>query len=174
MKQKVIRYKNLFTGEDVEKEYYFSLSRAEIAKMKLAHRGDIVEYFNEIVADKNGAELIEVYEGLLLKSVAVRDGDNLLKTPELVQQFTGSGAYEELFMELIQSEDAGLSFFAEVFPDGMMEEAQTKQEDDAKSKLSDEELLTMSDDEFMAVAGKNPMKWSKHMTALAMKRKTAA
>lgn len=172
MKQKIIRYKNLFTGEDVEKEYYFSLSRAEIAKMQLAHRGDIVEYFNEIVEKKNGAELIEVYEGLLLKAVAVRDGDNLIKTPELISQFTGSGAYEELFMELIQSEDAGLSFFTEVFPEGLMEEAQAKQAE--AKKFSDEELLAMSDDEFMAVAGPNPMKWSQHHTALAMKRKTRA
>lgn len=172
MKQKVIRYKNQFTGEEVEKEYFFSLSRSEIAKMKLAHRGDIAEYFAEIVERKDGAELIEVYEGLLLKAVAVRDGDNLLKTPELIQDFTGSGAYDELFMELIQSDDAGLSFFTEVFPAGLLDEAQAKQE--AAKSFSDEDLLAMSDDEFMAVAGSNPMKWSKHHTALAMQRKTAA
>lgn len=172
MLPKVITYKNQFTGEEVSKEYHFALSRAEIAKMQLAHRGDIVEYFNEIVAKKDGAELIEVYEGLLLKSVGIREGDRLVKSQDIIDEFTQTGAYEELFMELIQSEDAGLGFFMKVFPEGLMEEAQAAE--NAKKSFTDEELLAMSDDEFMAVAGPNPMKWSKHHTALAMQRKTAA
>jgi len=169
MLPKTIRYKNPFTGEEVEKEYFFALSRAEIAKMKLAHRGDIEQYFKEIVERKDGAELIEVYEGLLLKAVGIREGDRLVKSQDIVDEFTQTGAYEELFMELIQSDDAGLGFFVKVFPEGLMEEVQAKE---AEKQYTDEDLLNMSDDDFMAVAGSNPMKWSKHHTALAMQRKS--
>lgn len=169
MLPKTIRYRNLFTGEEISKEYHFALSRAEIAKMKLAHRGDIVEYFQEIVDRKDGAELIAVYEDMLLKSVGIRQGDRLVKTQDIVDEFKQTGAYEELFMELIQSDDAGLSFLTQVFPEGLLEEVQAKET--AEKQHTDEELLDMSDDDFMAVAGSNPMKWSKHHTALAMQRK---
>ena len=168
--ERTIQWENLFDGTPMEATYYFKLGRTDLARMELMYRSDLDVYFKHLVDNvtstpSTGAELMELWRELLMASVGVRNGNRLDKGPEIIAEFEGSGAYEQLFGELIMSDDGGASFFREIWPDEMREQMEAEE----ARQYSDEEKLAMSEDEFRRVAGK-PKDMSQHDLQLAMRR----
>lgn len=164
-KSKVIRYTNI-DGKVVEKEYWFQLGNKDFAKMELAHMEKPGEHLTDLVKQGKTLELMKMWEQLLFKSVSIRKGDVLVKNDDIVEEFEGSGAYEEFFSELIARPDAGFDFFISIMPDDIQ-----KQMHEERSKTySNDELLAMSDEEFEKYAG--PEKdMSREMLLIAMRRR---
>jgi hypothetical protein len=160
-----ITYNDL-DGKPVQKVWHFSLDRAEIAEMKIRHdgtgEGDLEDYLSRIVAEQDNNKLLDNFKAILFKSVGIRKGNYIDKSPEIQAEFVGSGAYEA---NLING----------IIPKDMAEQAAAKEAEDKSKQYTDADLLAMTDEAFFAIAGgSNPMKWDQRFLLLASKRKNAA
>lgn len=166
---KTIRYED-YDGNPAEATYWFNLDGSEMVELDFTHHDDPGAYLKSVAQDKNYTELIRIWKGLLFKAVGVREGRRLVKTQEILDEFVQTGAYNALFMEVIQNEHAGFDFFKQLLASDLQKRVT---EDDQKKDYTDEELLDMSDEEFAKAAGSaNPKNWDTRFLQLGMSRKT--
>lgn len=160
-------------GEEVTEVWHFSLGQTDVMNMDLAHHEDVEGYLSEILRNKDTKRLLEVWQELLFRAVAKREGSLLLKDdehgqPGILRAFRYGGAFEQFFSEIVQAPDAGASFFLSIMPANVQEEVAKK----SARVYTDDELLAMTDDEFAKVAGKDIQDMTKEHMLLAFKRKT--
>ncbi len=165
MPEKTIHYTDL-DGKPAEATYYFALNTADLAEMKLSHKGDITEHFARIIEENDGAKLVAWYKDLLFKSIGRREGMRLVKNQDIVDEFVQTGAYEALFMNLLASEDAGNEFFISILPPALVEEA--KKQDEAPV------VKFYTDEEFDLTSELDPQRMTKEQLLAAFQRKTRA
>ena len=124
MLKKTITYDD-FDDNSVTEDFYFNLSKADLAEMELSQKGGLEEYIKKIIAESDGAKLVEIFKELLLKSVGRRseDGRRFIKNQEIVDDFTQTNAYSELFVELATNADQGAAFINGIIPTSMQEAA---------------------------------------------------
>jgi hypothetical protein len=148
-------------GNEVTEEWYFQLDESDAAEMDIVH--DLIEmenpdqYLRDIVEKKDSRALLNLWRELLLGSVGKRDGKLIVKGPEIVREFRWGGAYRKFFSELITSEDAGASFFIQIMPQRIQDQAGARAQELSK-KYSNEELLAMDDEDFYKVAGTSDLR----------------
>src|SRR5690349_14774074 len=94
------------------------MDAAELAEMAVVEGEDWGDRIESLQRDPKGrgAEIIAQFKSLLGAAYGERDGDDLVKSPEITAKFLRSQAYNTLFMELITSKDSGGSFFAALVP----------------------------------------------------------
>lgn len=173
-----IKYTDL-DGQVVTKEWWFSLDRAEIAEMKIRHdgtgKGSLEEYLDRIVKEQDNNKLLDNFQAILRKAVAVRVDNYLKKTPEVLQEFTGGGAYETMFMQMLADAEYAARLINGIIPKDMAEEVQKKQAETVNKQYTDAELLAMTPEAFeQAAGGSDKTKWDKRFLIVGMQRKTAA
>lgn len=172
-----ITYRDL-DGQTVTKEWWFSLDRAELAEMKIRHdgtgKGTLEEYLDRIVKEQDNNKLLDNFQAILRKAVALRVDNYLKKSPEVLYEFTGGGAYSAMFMKMLEDAPYAARLVNGIIPEDMAEEA-AKREAEGEKNFTDDELLGMTDEAFFAAAGgTNPMRWDQRFLVLAGRRKTAA
>jgi hypothetical protein len=167
---RTIRYTDL-DGNPQAVDYWFSLGKTDAIKMDFVHRDDPKAYLESIAKNQESRNVMELWEELLFKSVALRTENHLVKNQEILDRFIGSGAYEQLFNELIESEDGGAAFFLSIMPQEVQENASKEIERNTKEYTNDE-LLALDDETFFAVAGtKNVMDMDRRFMQIAWQRK---
>lgn len=124
MIKKTLKFEDL-DGNPVEKDYYFHLTKAEVAEMQLSTADGLAENLRAIVATKDGALIMATFKKLILDTVGVRseDGLSFLKSAEIRQAFEFSEAYSALFMEMVTQPDAALEFIKGVMPKDLLAKA---------------------------------------------------
>lgn len=117
MLKKTIKYTD-FNGNERTEDFYFNLSKAELAEMELSTSGGMTEKINRIVASQNNEEIMGIFKDMILKSYGEKspDGKRFIKNKELVDAFVQTEAYTELFMELVSSTEAISAFFNGIIP----------------------------------------------------------
>lgn len=122
MLKKTITYKDL-DGNTVTEDFYFNLSKAEIAEMELSMDGGMSAHLQRIVEEKNGAHIIETFKDIIRRSYGRRseDGKSFLKKPEYFEAFVTTDAYSELFMEIVTDADAAAKFVVGIVPADLSE-----------------------------------------------------
>lgn len=160
-----ITYKNL-DGEEVTTEFWFSLSESEIAEMKATHQRDIGQYFQRIINANNNQDLIKFYRELLVLAVGIRKGQRMDKSQDVKDEFVQTGAYNALFLKLIQMPDMGASFVNKMFPEDLIKAYEEQQAED----YTDEYLLSISNSHFRRIAG-HPKQMDKRMLTINQRRK---
>lgn len=117
MIKKTIKYTD-FNGIEREEDYYFNLTKAEIAEMELSVDGGLAEKVKKIVAAKDMPTLVKIFKDLVLRSYGVKsdDGRRFIKSEQLRNEFTQTEAYSELFMELSTNADAAVAFVNGIVP----------------------------------------------------------
>lgn len=120
MLKKTITYKDL-DGNDVTEDFYFNLSKAEIAEMELGERGGFSAYLNKIVSEEDTGEIIRTFKMIIANALGRRseDGKRFLKSEEINDDFFQSDAYSQLFMELITDATAAAEFVKAIMPADM-------------------------------------------------------
>lgn len=174
MLKKTITFAN-FDGEEVTEDFYFNLTKAELAEMFLSHEGgDMIEYLQDIVAAENGKEVIAAFKKIIRAAVGERseDGKRFVKTEEITDNFMQSEAYSELFMTLLQDPNAMAEFVKGIVPANMVRDIEDHELPAEEKEYSDEDLLGMSDAEFARVAGTDPKDMTKRHLQIAFQRKT--
>lgn len=117
MLKKTIKYVD-YNDEEREEDFYFNLSKAELAEMELSTDGGLAETLNKISSTRDMPKLVQMFKGIILKSYGEKspDGKRFIKSEELSTAFSQTEAYTQLFMELASSADAAAAFVKGIMP----------------------------------------------------------
>lgn len=119
MLKKTITYTD-FNGVNRTEDFYFNLSKAELAEWQLRDEfsGGLETHLSAIIASKSGAKIMDTFREIISKSYGLKspDGRTFTKSSEISQGFLGSEAYSVLFMELISDPDKASEFINGIVP----------------------------------------------------------
>lgn len=117
MLKKTITYTD-FDGNERTEDHYFNLTEAEIQESNLRTPGGIEAKLKKIVQAKDPNELVSYFKSFILDAYGVKseDGRRFIKSDELKTEFSQTGAYNKLFMELTTNTDAAIAFVQGVIP----------------------------------------------------------
>lgn len=117
MLKKTITYTDYNDVERTE-DFYFNLSKAEVAEMELSVDGGYGEMIKKVVSAKDGKTIMKVFKDFIYKSYGIKsdDGRRLIKSAEISDSFLQTEAYSELFMELCTNADSAAIFVSAVLP----------------------------------------------------------
>lgn len=193
MIKQTIEYTDLFTNEKVSEDHYFHLSKADLAKMELSHKGGFEKYLNNVVESEDGKAIIETFEDLIGRTYGVRimvDGrEKFMHDRKAFEQFAGGEAYSEFFMKIVTDANFAAEFVNGVMPADLAEQrelaqlnrAATTLETDGEQvalkekKITDytrQQLIDMSDEQFDNLAGTDPSKMDPAVLQVAYQRKS--
>lgn len=124
MLAKKITYTDYDDNERTE-VFHFNLTKAELVEMETEIDGGLENKIEKIVASKDTKEIMSLFKSIILKAYGVKsdDGKRMIKSPEVVEEFTQTEAYSELFMELASDADAAIAFINGIIPKKLLEEA---------------------------------------------------
>lgn len=133
MLTKAITYVD-YNGNKKTKNFYFNLTRTELAKMELTNKAGMLETIKQMINEDDREKIINLFETIVLGSYGEKsaDGEEFLKSPEIVAKFTAHPAYDVLFMELISSDKSMSDFINAVVPSDIAESAK-----DNKKSIND-------------------------------------
>lgn len=117
MLKKTITYTD-YDGNKRTEDFYFNLSKAEVAEMEMSAEGGLTKTLEKIVAEQDGKRIIEMFKDLILKAYGEKslDGKRFIKSKELSEAFSQTEAYSELFMELAMNAEASAAFVNGIIP----------------------------------------------------------
>lgn len=117
MVKKTIKYTD-FNGVQREDNFYFNLTKAEIAEMEVSKEGGLGEYIQKITKEQNNKEIMSTFKELILKSYGVKSEDGLrfIKSEKLSEEFAQTEAYSELFIELATNAESASEFINNIVP----------------------------------------------------------
>lgn len=115
MLKKTITYTD-YNGVERTEDFYFNLSRAEIAEMSGV--GGLVEKLQGIASTEDPAAIIKIFKELILKAYGEKsvDGKRFIKSNEISEAFSQTEAYSQLFMEMATDAKAAADFFNNIIP----------------------------------------------------------
>lgn len=120
MYKKTITYTDF---DDIERteEHYFNLSKAELTEMNFSAEGGLEKMIREIINTRDMKRLIELFKRFILMSYGEKslDGRRFVKIVDghkLADDFSQTGAYDALFMELANDEKAAIEFILGILP----------------------------------------------------------
>ena len=117
MHKETITYED-YNGNERTEDFYFNLSKAELAAMELSTQGGFKGKVLKMIAAQDTPTLIQIFKDLILKSFGVKsdDGRRFEKSEELSVEFSQTEAYSVLFMKLATDSDAAATFINEIVP----------------------------------------------------------
>lgn len=117
MLKKTITYVD-YNGTQRTEDFYFNLSKAEVAEMEMSVEGGFSKMLEELVASKDNVRIVELFKQMVLKSYGEKsaDGRRFMKSPEISEAFAQTEAYSEIFMELALNEEAAAAFVNGIMP----------------------------------------------------------
>jgi hypothetical protein len=120
--RKVIRYTN-FNDEEVEEEFYFHLTKAELVEFQLSVNDEqgMYGHIERIVAEENRPELIKLFKQLLMMSYGKRseDGRRFTKNDRILEEFESTGAYSAALIEILSSTENAIEFYRGILPNDL-------------------------------------------------------
>lgn len=110
-----------FDGNEYTEDYYFHLSKSEIAEMNLEKVGGLYGYAKRLAledTDENREKLMQLYKKLILKSYGRKsaDGRRFEKDDKWTKEFSETNAFDTLYIELLSGDNAFLDFCKGITP----------------------------------------------------------
>lgn len=131
MLKKTIKYID-FNGDEQTDECYFNLSKSELTQMEMSERGGFQNYITKIVEEKDNKRIYELFKEIVLSSYGQKsaDGRQFVKKKivdgqmvRLRDEFEQTAAFDELIMELINSNEQGVAeFINQIIPRELSEQ----------------------------------------------------
>lgn len=121
MLTKPITYEN-YNGEKKTKNFYFHLTKMEIARLQAEYDGGLSGYLKKIVESDDTREIFKFFEEIVLMSYGEKsaDGEEFLKSQEIRDHFKCHPAYDVLMLEMIAGGDKAMGdFIKAVVPNDM-------------------------------------------------------
>ena len=117
MLKKPITYTD-YDGVERTEDFYFNLTKAELMEWEFAETGGLKAKLEKIIASKDVPAIAKTFKEIITKAYGVKsdDGKRFIKNQEVLDAFTQSEAYSELYMELATNEDAATKFINAVIP----------------------------------------------------------
>lgn len=107
-----------YDGNERTEDFYFNLSKAEIAEMELSTEGGLEKFIKKIVDTRDSQKLIAMWKDMILKAYGEKslDGRRFIKSEELSTAFSQTEAYSNLFIELASDSAAAAAFVNGIVP----------------------------------------------------------
>lgn len=107
-----------FNGKERTEDLYFNLTKTELAKMQLSENDGLDKVLTRMIEDNDRAALVNFFDNFILKAYGVRseDGRYFKKSPELIEEFTQSAAYDALFMKMATDSSKAAAFVNAILP----------------------------------------------------------
>lgn len=120
MLKKTITYTD-YNGVERKEDFYFNLSKAEIATMEMSTEGGLAEMITKVVDAKDQVAIIKIFKDLVLNSYGEKstDGKRFIKSEELSTAFSQTEAYSIIFMELATDAEKAAEFVNGIIPADM-------------------------------------------------------
>lgn len=137
MLKKTISYTD-YDGVERTEDFFFNLSKAEVAEMELGTTGGMQKLIERILNTQDTKGLIDLFKDLILRSYGEKsaDGRRFVKSKELSTAFSQTEAYSELFMELATDADKAAEFVNGITPMVQGDKASIKEiEEQAKAMV---------------------------------------
>lgn len=117
MLKKTITYID-YDGIERTEDFYFNLTKAEVAEMEMSSHGGMERLLQQIAMTQDRKRLVELFKEIILKSYGEKsmDGRRFIKSKELSEAFSQTEAYSELFMQLATDTEAASKFINGVMP----------------------------------------------------------
>lgn len=117
MIKRTITYED-YNGVSRTEDFYFNLSKAEIAEMELSTTGGMGEMIRRIIEAQDTPAIVKIFKEILFKAYGEKsaDGRRFIKSPELSLEFSQTEAYSQLFMELATDADKAAAFVNGIVP----------------------------------------------------------
>ena len=117
MLKKTMTYTD-YDGIERTEDFYFNLTKAEVAEMEMTHTGGMEKMLRKIVAEKDSKRIVEIFKDLILRAYGEKsaDGKRFVKNQELRDFFAQTEAYSDLFMELATDAEAAAAFVNGILP----------------------------------------------------------
>lgn len=117
MLKKTIKYTD-FDGNEREENCYFNLTKSELTEMELSVTGGLTKMIEKISETKDGSRIMAIFKDIILRAYGEKspDGRRFIKSKELSEAFSQTGAYDVLFMELVTDADKASDFIKAVIP----------------------------------------------------------
>ena len=117
MIKKTVTYVD-YNGVERTEDFYFNLSKAEVAEMELSVEGGFSKMLEEIVASKDNVRIVNLFKQMVLKAYGEKsaDGRRFVKSEEISKAFSETEAYSEIFMELALNSDKAAAFVNGIMP----------------------------------------------------------
>jgi hypothetical protein len=121
--KKTITYDD-FDGNPKTEDFWFHLTKAELAELFMMKGAGFEEYLKQIAAKNDAKEILPIFKELISLTVGQRDYKNntFTKTPEYTAQFMSSEAYSEMFMEFMTDATAFVKWVNGVMPKALVEQ----------------------------------------------------
>lgn len=118
-----------FNGEVKTEDFYFNLTKAEIAEMELAIDGGFQSYLRRIINAKDTPSLLAVFKKIILGAYGKKsdDGKYFRKSEEISYDFSQTQAYSDLFIELTTDAEKAAAFINGVIPEDLRTEVKEGQ-----------------------------------------------
>lgn len=114
---------------DVERTetHYFNVSKTELVKMQAGTDGGLYALMQRAIDARNEQMFAEVYEKIIDMSYGVKtaDGRGFKKNPELLAEFKATGAYDALFIEMLDA-DKFAAFVNGILPGDLAKEVEAE------------------------------------------------
>ena len=117
MLKKTVTYVD-YNGVERTEDFYFNLTKAEVAEIEMSVQGGFSKMLEEIVASKDNVQIVNLFKQMVLKSYGEKspDGRRFVKSEEIAQAFAQTEAYSEIFMELALDEKKAADFVNGILP----------------------------------------------------------
>jgi hypothetical protein len=117
MLKKTMTYTD-YDGNERTEDFYFNMSKAELAEMNLSEAGGMEKALRQIISEQDQKKIVEFFKGFVLDSYGKKspDGRRFIKSQELRDDFAQTEAYSDLFMELVGDAEAAAVFVNGVIP----------------------------------------------------------
>ena len=118
MLKKTITYTD-YNGVERTEDFYFNLSKAELAEMELSVDGGMSKMIENISKTNDIPSVVKFFKEIILKSYGEKseDGKRFKKSEELSESFSQTEAYSEMFMEFFTDTESAISFINNIIPD---------------------------------------------------------
>jgi len=123
MLKKTIEYTD-YNGTKRVEDFYFNLSRAELAEMELGTTGGYSEMIKRIMNTQDLPTVIKVVKEFILRAYGQPspDGRRFIKSEEMSKEFSQTEAYSNLFVELGSNAELAAAFISGIIPSPNEEE----------------------------------------------------
>lgn len=121
---KTVTYKD-FDGNERTEVCRFNLSEPEIIEMETSYPGGLEQMLKKIIEEKDQQKILAVFKELMLKSYGEKtpDGKRFIKSKELSEAFSQTGAYEQLYMQILRDTDFAIEFTNGIMPERVRQAA---------------------------------------------------
>lgn len=114
-----VTVKSIF-GENIERDLYFRLTKAELMELneKYADEGGFDGRLKRLGEGANGKLILETLKDFLGRAYGERRGDELVKSDEIRDAFFASEAYSKVFEDLAAGDLNPYEFVRQTLPEG--------------------------------------------------------